>query len=611
MTLTAATSPAISEGVATFKVLDGNGNQVGNTVQGNVSGAHASASFTVPTGLAVGAYTIAVSYSDATGSYVDNGDTYGTLTISTAPVTTTAGNVGVHFSSSGQAVTLTAAVSPAITGGIATFTVFDGNGHQVGNAVQGTVSNGSASASFTVPSGLVVGTYTIKVSYSDAGGPFVDGGDTNGTLTISGTASVTIAAGNVATPFSKSTQTVTLTAAVSPAVSEGTVTFTVLKHRNDGSYVPVGNAVQGTVSNGSASASFTVSSGLAVGVYTIKVSYSDASGSFVDGGDTSGTLTIAPVTTTAGNVTTPFSKSTQTVTLTAAVNPAISEGTVTFTVLKHLNDGSYVPVGNAVQGTVSNGSASANFTVPKGLAVGVYTIKVSYSDASGSFVDGGDTSGTLTIAPVTTTAGNVTTPFSKSTQTVTLTAAVNPAISEGTVTFTVLKHLNDGSYVPVGNAVQGTVSNGSASASFTVPSGLAVGTYTIKVSYSDAGGSFVDGGDTSGTLTIAPVTTTASNVSANFSSSDQSVTLTAAVSPAVSEGTVTFTVLKHLNDGSYVPVGNAVQGTVSNGSASANFTVPKGLAVGTYTIKVSYHDAGGSFVDGGDTNGTLTIQAKQ
>ncbi len=70
----------------------------------------------------------------------------------------------------------------------------------------------------------------------------------------------------------------------------------------------------------------------------------------------------------------------------------------------------------------------------------------------------------------------------------------------------------------------------------------------------------------------------------------------------VNQGTVTF----HITDASSNPVGTDVTGNVTNGSASANWTVPAGLAPGSYTITASYHDPAGVFTDSQATN-TLTV----
>lgn len=108
------------------------------------------------------------------------------------------------------------------------------------------------------------------------------------------------------------------------------------------------------------------------------------------------------------------------------------------------------------------------------------------------------------------------------------------------------------------------------------------------------------------------VSTVASNVSASFSESQQTLALSATVkdtttsTTTVNEGTVTFTV----KDSGGNTVGSSVQsGTVTNGAAPpTNFNLPGNEAAGKYTIDVSYNDGtSGAFTDGGDTPGTLTV----
>jgi uncharacterized repeat protein (TIGR03803 family) len=115
---------------------------------------------------------------------------------------------------------------------------------------------------------------------------------------------------------------------------------------------------------------------------------------------------------------------------------------------------------------------------------------------------------------------------------------------------------------------------------------------------------------TSSNFNISPadVTTTAVNAASNYSTNTQTVTLNASVANAsapsnpVNEGTVTFTV----NNGQTV-IGTPVQGMVTGGKASAGFSLPAGLAPGSYTLAVSYSDKQGNYIDGGDTNATLAV----
>jgi hypothetical protein len=83
----------------------------------------------------------------------------------------------------------------------------------------------------------------------------------------------------------------------------------------------------------------------------------------------------------------------------------------------------------------------------------------------------------------------------------------------------------------------------------------------------------------------APTTTTAGNASVVYSASSQTVALTATVTGSVvSDGQVSFTV----KDGA-TTIGASVTGSVNgSGVATANFTLPGGTAVGSYTIEAAF-----------------------
>jgi hypothetical protein len=100
----------------------------------------------------------------------------------------------------------------------------------------------------------------------------------------------------------------------------------------------------------------------------------------------------------------------------------------------------------------------------------------------------------------------------------------------------------------------------------------------------------------------------ASSATATFASVNQSITLSAQVSTnsgVVNEGSVTFTVYSDAAE--TAPVGSPVtSGTVSNGSASASYTLPGGSPVGTYYIAAVYNP-GPDFTGSSDTSETLTV----
>jgi hypothetical protein len=630
LTADVSSTQTVNEGTVTFTVKDSNGNTVGSPVKGNVTGGVATANFTLPAHTPAGTYAIDVSYSDSSFKFFDNGDTSGTLTITPAKVSTSANDFSTYYSPNTQTLALTANLadnsfsSDVVDEGKVTFTVKNGSkiiGTATANVSPGSVSGGTATANLTLPAGQIPGSYTIVVSYFDSAGNFLDNGDTPATLTVS-PASVTTTAANVLAVYSTNPQTVALSASVaddsipSDKVGEGSVTFTI----EDSNGKTVGNSVNVGVSGGQANADYTLPPGQAVGSYIIAVSYSDSTGYILDGGDKSGTLDLAParVAVTANNPPAVFyNSSAQNISLSAQVadtsypKETINEGTVTFTVLN-----GNTPIGTPVYGVVVSGTASAVFTAPAGLALGSYTIAVTYNDSAGNYTDSGDTNGTLTVthANVAAAAGNASLNYSTKAQTATLNASVsvspssNDIVNEGVVVFTVAQ----GSTL-IGNA-QGTVSGGTASATFPWSAGRAAGNYTIAVHYSDSSGDYVDSSDASGILTVSPahVAVTASNPPAVVHSSNaQNITLTAAVadttysSDTVNEGFVAFTV----KDSKGNTIGNPVQGNVTGGTASAVFTLPAGQAAGSYTIAVAYSDSAGNFSDSRDNNGALTVSS--
>jgi hypothetical protein len=608
---TVTSSGPVNEGNVTFTIKQGSTIIGTATTSGTVSNGQASVSYALPAGTAAGTYTIQAVYNpgiDFTGS----SDSAHNLTVSAASTTTTADDATATFSGSAQNVTLTANVTSSagpVNEGTVTFTILQGT-TVIGTATTSTtVSNGQASVSYVLPAGTAAGTYTIDAVYNP-GADFSGSSDNTHTLTISAGSTTTTADDATAT-FSGSAQNVTLTANVSSdagPVNEGTVTFTILQ----GTTVIGTATTSDTVSNGAASVTYVLPAGTPSGSYTIDAVYNPGP-HFTGSSDNTHTLTINPesnpasTTTTASDVTVPFSTSDQNVTLTANVSSdagPVNEGTVTFTILQ----GTTVIGTATTSNTVSNGQASVSYVLPAGTAAGTYTIDAVYNPGP-DFTGSEDSTHTLTVktvAATTTTADDATATFSGSAQNVMLTANVSSdagPVNEGTVTFTILQ----GTTV-IGTATTSTtVSNGQASVSYVLPAGTAAGTYTIDAVY-NPGADFSGSEDTAHMLTVstASTTTTASDATVNFSSSDQNVTLTANVTSSagpVNEGTVTFTILQ----GTTV-IGTATTSTtVSNGVASVSYTLPAGTAADTYTIDAVYNP-GADFSGSSDDTHTLTVK---
>src|SRR5579864_617062 len=100
-------------------------------------------------------------------------------------------------------------------------------------------------------------------------------------------------------------------------------------------------------------------------------------------------------------------------------------------------------------------------------------------------------------------------------------------------------------------------------------------------------------------LTLTSTVTTAANVNTVV---NVSIPLSATVTSTsvVSEGTVTFSV--YADSALTTQIGSSVSGTVTNGSASANYAPISGI--GRYYLKAAYHDSLATFADSSDTTHT-------
>ncbi len=238
------------------------------------------------------------------------------------------------------------------------------------------------------------------------------------------------------------------------------------------------------------------------GSYTFLVTATDKAG-----GATTQTYTliIAPgaTTTTVTNLTVPYSTTAQSLTLTAAVASSppgvtVNEGSITFAVTQGAT-AIGAPVANV---PVVGGSASTNYSLPAGTAVGSYILTATYMPATSNpnFMTSVSTGGTLTVTAdaTTTTVANATAPFLATVQNVSLTATISSTtpVNEGTVTFTV----SQGATTIGAPVTSGTVSSGVATASYALPANQPGGAYTITAIY-NPGADFV-GSTNTGTLTI-------------------------------------------------------------------------------------------------------------
>ncbi len=311
-------------------------------------------------------------------------------------------------------------------------------------------------------------------------------------------ASTTTTAASASTTFHSAVQTVVLSAAVTSAtglVNEGTETFTILGGGN-----VIGTAVNVNVSAGIASAGYELPAGLAPGKYTIEAVYGGTAnyGGSMDSSEFL-TVTKAATTTAAASASATFNTAPEVVPLTATITSAsgiVNGGTETFTILNGLT-----VIGQPDTVKVSAGTANGVYVLPAGTQPGYYTIQDVYS-GNGNYGASSDFSQTLIVgaAATTTSAASVSTPFSSNTQTVALTATVTSragTVDQGNVTFTILNGTT-----PLGLPVTVGVVSGIASASYALPAGAYLGTYTIEAVFSGTT-DYATSTDRSQTLTIA------------------------------------------------------------------------------------------------------------
>jgi len=212
------------------------------------------------------------------------------INVNKAGTTTTASAANVFFSSASQSVTFSASVAStsglgSVDEGTVTFSVFNAAGTtQIGSSVpSSTVAAGSASAVFSLPGNTALGAYQIHALYNP-GSDFTGSSDNIKTLTVS-SPNATTQPTEVTTSYSTSAQTLTLignvTSTIGP-VNGGTFTFTV---------AGFGPVTSGTVTNGTASATFTLPARTAPQTIAITTAYS-GSGSFPASTNSTGALTV-------------------------------------------------------------------------------------------------------------------------------------------------------------------------------------------------------------------------------------------------------------------------------------------------------------------------------
>lgn len=507
--------------------------------------------------------------------------TYLNTTTPAAATTTTLVANPTSPSTYNQAITLTATVAAGSGTPTGSVTFFRGT-TQIGSAVSLSTVAGSQQASVSVPN-LDAGSYTFTAKYAGAGG-FAASNSSNLAFTVNKAGSTTTVVANPTSANAGSTITITATVGSTAGAPGGSVNFF------DGA-TQIGTGTLADV-GGQQKASMTTST-LAVGSHVITAKYVGAT-NFEASTSTGATVTInsaVPVntTTTLGISPNPFVFG-ESVLMTATVTATSGQagGTVQF-----LNGTTLLGTG-----TLANVAGSMQATFSTSLAVGTYSITAQYlgttgfnsSSSSPVSLTGNNASSTTTLQTTPNPAEYGDLVSMKATVTV---QSGNPS---GTVSFFNGATLIGGPIALVNNA-------GSFQAAFSTAA-LNPGTYPITAVFSGSTG------QTGSTSSIANVTINSVNTLTGVSATPlttttgQTVTITAAVTPnrtvtPVPGGTVTF------RNGTTV-LGTATLATVS-GQQKASITTTT-LPLGKSTIIAEY--AGDSVFGSSQSSGvSVTISA--
>jgi len=400
-TLTSSANPSSADQPVTFTATvtpvgaTGSVNFYDGAVSlGTVALTGGTATFTTST-LSVATHTVTARYSgDATYSSGASASLSQVVGMGASSISMTS---APNPSAFGQNVLLTASVTPVSATGTVTFYVDDIS------AGSGTLANGVVTLNVAA---LSTGVHMISAVYA---------GDANYLGSNTPLLTQTVNASSTLTMLSSSAnpsafgQSVTFTAAVSPAGASGSVTFLD------------GTTRLGSVALVNGTASLAIST-LASGVHSVTAAYGgDLNNAASTSAPLAQTVGAGATTTTLSSTPNPSSFN-QNVTLTASVTPSTATGTVTF------KDG----VNTLGTGTLISGVAI--FSTPS-LPSGVRSLTAVY---------GGDSSfASSTSSPLSQTVNKATTSTVLSSapnpsvvgQSVSLVARVNPATTTGTITF--------------------------------------------------------------------------------------------------------------------------------------------------------------------------------
>ncbi len=524
-------------GQTTVSLRDGSGTAAGTVSSVSVNENAQTVSFNIATGLAKGTYTVRI---------VTGGETVSTtFTVKDAASIT---SLSPSATSLGYSAFTMAAIGTNTTFISGQTTVSLLSGTTTVGTVSGVTVADQTHVSFTVGAGLGAGDYTVR---------FVSGAETvEKTFTITGAPSIELSTTEVAQDYTAAVA-VTVTG-TNTHFNEAQPTITLV----DGS----GNTgtISGTSVTDKDTLSFNIGTGLTAGSYTLKIVTGAESVQTTFTVTAAATVTLSPAEVSQGY--------TDAFTITASgTNTHFKADTPTVTLV----DGS----GNSV-GTISAVSASTNgsltFSLGTGLSAGPYTAKIvtGVETVQTSFTVRDEPSISLTPADV---AVGYTQAF-----TVTV-AGTNTHFTNGQPSVSLLD--GSGSAAATVSSVNAT---GDTALSFSIPTGLDAGTYTLKIVTG------VETVQTSFTVTAAAAATPSpTTVTAGYSNTTISIT---GQRSHFSQGQTNVAVL----DSTSTDTGKATSVTVTD-AGTLSFTLASGLSADTYTVRIT---TGGERIDA-----TLTVSA--
>lgn len=186
-----------------------------------------------------------------------------------------------------------------------------------------------------------------------------------------------------------------------------------------------------------------------------------------------------PTTTTTSDVTITFKATDQAIAVSAQVIPIPPSGTVTFSIPGAGSNSSAV--------VNSEGIASGNFVVLGGTPSGNYPITATFNGPADYSSSSGQAVLHVNFFQTITSPAGLLTNYSPNVNDLTLSASVTSpfggTVNQGTVTFTVMQ----GATVIGSPVTSGVVTNDTVSASYALPAGTAIGTYSITAEYGGGG----------------------------------------------------------------------------------------------------------------------------